>query len=104
MTTGYNSNKGFQFGIIAVICFVVFLILKRLAGAQHIAIDTYTYIAGFIMILTVVSSLIGFFFAMKSIKEPKSTKKTIGLCVNIVLIILFLVTTVINIIDFNSSF
>lgn len=104
MSTSYNSIKGFQFGIIAIVCFLIFLLLKGLAGAEYISIDTYTYVGGFAMILAVVSSLIGFFYAMKSLKEPNSTKKTIGLIVNTILILLFLVTTIVNIIDFNNSF
>ena len=104
MITEYNSNKGFQFGIITVVCFLIFLLLKGIAGAEYISIETYTYLGGFIMILAVVSSLIGFFYAMKSLKEPKSVKKMIGLIINIIFVLLFLVTTVINIIDFNNTF
>lgn len=104
MTTGFYSNKGFQFGIIAIVCFLMFLLLKGIAGAEYISIETYTYLGGFMMILTVVSSLIGFFYVVKSLKEPKSTKKIIGMIVNVILILLFLMTTIINIIDSNSTF
>lgn len=104
MNTSVNSQKGFQFGIIAIVCFLVFLLLKGMTGAEYISIDTYTYVGGFMMILVVVASLIGFFYAMKSLKEPNSMKKTLALIINTILLVLFVVTTIVNIIDFNNSF
>lgn len=103
MNTPSHSEKGYKFGIIAIVCFLLFLLFKALVAGEIVTVDTYTYGGGFLMILVIVASLIGFFYSMKGLKDPNSLKKTIGIIVNAVLIILFVVTTIVNAIDFSNS-
>ncbi|WP_299335091.1 hypothetical protein [uncultured Psychroserpens sp.] len=104
MNTPSHSEKGFKYAIIAVVCFMLFLLFKVLAAREIISIDTYTYGGGFLMILVVIASLIGFFFSIRGLKDPNSMKKTIGIVVNAILIVLFVITTIVNAIDFSNSF
>lgn len=103
MNTSSNSEKGFKFAIITLVFFLLFILLKVLAGRETISAETYTTYGGFVMLLVVVSSLIGFVFSMRGLKDPKSTKKIVGILVNSILMLLFVATTIANIIDFSDA-
>lgn len=103
MNTPSHSEKGFKFAIITVVFFLLFLLLKVLAAKEYVSVETYTYIGGFLMIVVAVSSIIGFIHSMRGIKERRSKKKIIGILVNSVLMLLFLATTIANIIDFSNA-
>ena len=104
MNAPSHSKKGFQFAIITIVTFLLFLLLQILAANEKISLDFYRYASGFLMILVFVSSIIGFVFSMRGLKEPNSLKKIFGIVANSILFVLFVVTVIMRFIDFNSSF
>ncbi|MDG5491973.1 hypothetical protein [Psychroserpens sp. SPM9] len=99
-----NAKKGFQFAIITIVTFLLFLLVQILAANQIISINTYTFASGFIMILVFVSSIIGFIFSIKGRKEPNSFKKLFGIIANTILFFLFVATVIANIMDVFNAF
>ncbi|MCD2258950.1 hypothetical protein [Psychroserpens luteolus] len=101
--TSSHSKKGFQFAIITIVTFLLFLLLQFLAANEKISLDFYRYVSGFLMILVFVSSIIGFVFSMKGLKDPNSVKKIFGIIANSILFLLFVVTVVMRYIDFKNA-
>ncbi|WP_298896238.1 hypothetical protein [uncultured Psychroserpens sp.] len=101
--TSSHSKKGFQFAIITIVTFLLFLLLQLLAANEKISLDFYRYVSGFLMILVFVSSIIGFVFSMKGLKDPNSVKKIFGIIANSILFLLFVVTVIMRYIDFKSA-
>ncbi|WP_298757602.1 hypothetical protein [uncultured Psychroserpens sp.] len=101
--TSLHSRKGFQFAIITIVTFLLFLLLQLLAANEKISLDFYRYVSGFLMILVFVSSIIGFVFSMKGLKDPNSIKKIFGIIANSILFLLFVVTVIMRYIDFKSA-
>ncbi|MBO6606509.1 hypothetical protein [Psychroserpens sp.] len=100
MGTTKDSDKAFNYALITVGLFLVFLLVKYLVGQERIAIEKYSFISAFIMFLVVVSSMIGFFYNIKGIKkDPVNAKKVVSLILNGIFIILFITTTVSNVLD-----
>lgn len=100
MTLKKDSDKAFNFALITVGLLLIFLLVKYLVGEERIAIEKYSFISAFIMFLVVLCSMIGFFYNMKGLKkDPISVKKVIGFILNGVFMILFITTTVANVID-----
>ncbi|WP_460218966.1 hypothetical protein [Psychroserpens sp. MEBiC05023] len=78
--------------------------LQVLAATERISLDFYRYTSSFVIILVFTSSIIGFVFSIKGLKDPNSFKKLFGIVVNSILFLLFIATVIANIIDFNTSF
>jgi len=104
MDTKNNSKKGFQFAIITIATFLLFIIFQVLAANEKVSLDFYRYASGFLMILVFVSTITGFVFSIKSLKEPNSFKKIFGLIANTILFILFIATIIANIMDMKNAF
>ena len=95
-----DSDKAFNFALITIGLLLIFLLIKYLVGEERIAIERYSFLSAFIMFLVVVSSIIGFYFNIKGFrKDPATAKKIISLILNGVFMILFVTTTVSNVID-----
>ncbi|MEH6535988.1 MAG: hypothetical protein V7719_06320 [Psychroserpens sp.] len=103
MNTTNNSKKGFQFAVITIVTFLLFLAFQVLAANEKISLDFYRYASGFLMILVFTSSIIGFIFSVKGRKDPSSFKKIFGLIANTVLFLLFVVTVIVRFIDFQNT-
>ena len=99
MTTTH-SNKAFWFAIIAISFLVVFFLLKNLVGTEKVPTDNYTYFSAFTMLLVVLFSFIGFIYNLRGLKEPRSWKKVSGLIINSIFMLLFVITTIANVIEF----
>jgi len=99
MTKKSNSEKAFKYSLVTAGLFIVFMVVKALVGAEKIDIEKYGYISAFIMFMVVLFSIIGFIYNMKGLKDPKSIKKIVGLVLNTMFMVLFLTTTIANIID-----
>ena len=98
--TKKDSDKAFNYALITVGLLLIFLLVKYLVGEERIAIEKYSFLSAFIMFLVVVSSMIGFYFNMKGFKkDPNSAKKIVSLILNGIFMILFVTTTVSNVID-----
>lgn len=102
MNTAYNSKKGFQFAIITIVAFLLFLLLQILAANEFVSLDLYRYTSGFLMIVVFTSSIIGFIFSIKGRKDPNTFKKIFGLIANTILFLLFVATVIANIMDFSN--
>ena len=98
-----NSIKGFQFAIITIVTFLLFLLFQILAANEKITLNFYRYASGFLMILVFTASIIGFIFSIKGWNDPNSFKKIFGLIANTILFLLFVVTIIIRLIDFQNS-
>ncbi len=95
-----DSDKAFNFALVTVALLLLFLLIKYLVGEERIAIEKYSFLSAFIMFLVVLSSMIGFFYNMKGLKsDPNSAKKIIGLILNGIFMLLFITTTVSNVMD-----
>jgi len=98
-----HSKKGFQFAIITIVSFLLFLVFQILAATERISLEFYRYASGFTIILVFTSSIIGFVFSIKGLKDPNSFKKIFGLIANSILFLLFLATIVANIMDIKNA-
>ncbi|MFT4611863.1 MAG: hypothetical protein ACJA1H_002216 [Glaciecola sp.] len=78
----------------------MFIVFQVLAARDNISEDTYTYASSFSISLVFVAVIAGFVYSMKGLKEPISVKKTIGLLVNAILMLLLLGVIVANVMDF----
>ncbi len=100
MVTKKDSDKAFNFALVTVALLLIFLFVKYLVGEERIAIEKYSFISAVIMLLVVLSSMIGFFYNMRGLKsDPNTAKKIIGLVLNGIFILLFITTTVSNVMD-----
>lgn len=100
MGTKKDSDKAFNFALITVGLLLIFILVKYLVGEERIAIEKYSFLSAFIMFLVVVSSMIGFFYNLKGFKkDPNTIKKIVGLILNGIFMVLFITTTVSNILD-----
>nr|WP_321225998.1 hypothetical protein [uncultured Psychroserpens sp.] len=99
MNPNKNSNKSFQFAIITIVCFLIFIVFQFLAASDKISEETYTYASTFSVSIIFVAAIAGFFYSMKGLKEPISVKKIIGLLVNAILILFLIGAIVFNIMD-----
>ncbi|TXE20218.1 hypothetical protein ES692_00010 [Psychroserpens burtonensis] len=100
MNPNKNSNKSFQFAIITIVCFGVFIVFQVLAARDDISEETYTYASSFFVSLVFVAAIASFVSSIKGLKEPISVKKIIGLSVNALLILLLIAVIVANVMDF----
>nr|WP_321235347.1 hypothetical protein [uncultured Psychroserpens sp.] len=95
-----HSKKGFQFSIITIASFLLFLVFQVLAANEKVSLDFYRYTSSFLMILVFMASIIGFVFSMKGLKDPSSFKKLFGTIVNSILFFLFVATVIAKLIEF----
>ncbi|MEM5564853.1 hypothetical protein WNY78_07040 [Psychroserpens sp. AS72] len=102
MIPSKNSNKSFQFAIITIVSFLIFVLLQFLAASNNISEETYTYASSFSISVVFVAGIAGFIFSMKGWKEPISVKKIIGLLVNSILILLLVGIIVASIKDISN--
>ncbi|MFD2917722.1 hypothetical protein [Psychroserpens luteus] len=102
MNPNKNSNKSFQFAIITIVCFLIFIVFQFLAGSDKISEETYTYASSFSISLVFVAGIAGFIYSMKGLKEPISVKKIIGLLVNSILILLLVGIIVASVKDISN--
>lgn len=70
-------------------CFLAFILFQGLAASNETPEETYTYASSFFVVLVIVATIAEFVYSMKGLKEPILVKKTIGLLVNAILIVLF---------------
>lgn len=99
MNPNKNSNKAFQFAIISMVCFLIFVLFQFLAASNEISEDTYTYASSFTISIIFIAAIVGFINSIKGLKEPNSVKKIIALLVNVVLILLLVGVIVANVMD-----
>ncbi|MEY8849055.1 hypothetical protein AB9K26_09575 [Psychroserpens sp. XS_ASV72] len=97
------SEKAFVYAIITIVLFIVFIVLKKLVGAEAVPSKNYAFISAVVMFLVVLFSFIGFIYNLRGIKEPKSFKKISSFIVNGILMILFVITTVVNLIEIYQT-
>jgi hypothetical protein len=103
MNSNKNSNKAFQFAIITIVSFLIFVLFQFLAASNKISEDTYTYASSFSISVIFIASIAGFVNNMKGLREPNSIKKIIGLLVNSILILLLIGVIVANLMDIRNS-
>ncbi|WP_040281958.1 hypothetical protein [Psychroserpens damuponensis] len=104
MNLSKNTNKAFQFAIISIVCFLIFVLFQFLAASNRISEETYTYASSFSIAVVLIAGITGFFYSMKGLKEPISVKKIIGLLVNSILILLIISIFAASIIDLSKLF
>lgn len=106
MSKSLYSEKAFRFALLSIAALLIFILLKQLVGTEKIPSENYSYFSALNMFMVVLFSFIGFIYNMRGLKEPRSFKKLSSLILNSVFMILFLITTIINIIDiinYNKS-
>lgn len=82
------SDKGFRFGILGIGLFLILVILSLLL--RFIKYDFISLIIGLIVFAIAIVSAIGLINSIKGIKEPNTSKKIIGIILNLLLISFFL--------------
>jgi len=103
MNPNKNTNKSFQFAIITIVSFAIFVLFQFLAASDRISEENYTYASSFVISIVFVAGIAGFIYSMKGLKEPISVKKIIGLFVNAILILLLIGVIVANVLDFENA-
>ena len=96
-----NSNRGFTFGMLSI-GFIVLIVLI----VQFFDVNNSYYISlliGLIVFLVGVLSIIGLIYSVKSIKEPNTAKKIIGLTINLTIVILFISIIITNLYDVYNA-
>lgn len=99
MNPNKNSNKAFQFVIITIVSFLIFVLFQFLAASDKISEETYTYASSFSVSVIFIAAIAGFVYSVKGWKEPLSVKKIIGLLVNSILIFLLIGVVIANVMD-----
>ena len=102
MNPSKNSNKAFQFAIITIVCFLIFVLFQFLAASNKISEETYTYASSFTISVIFIAAIAGFINSIKGLKEPSSVKKVIGLLVNAFIILLLIGAIAANVLDLNN--
>ena len=92
-----NSNKAFKKGIIELILILVLIILTQFLNTT--TSNFASILIGFLTLAIGIVAIIGFIFAVKAIKEPKTTKKIIGITFNFSVLILLIVVIISNAFD-----
>jgi len=82
------SKRSFHFAIISIVLMVIFLILSATNRNGSTSMDS---IVGYMITLFFVTVVIGFVFALLSLREKASKEKYIGLAINVILLILLMV-------------
>ncbi len=100
MAKSSNSNKGFQFAIITLVSFLLFLVFQLLAANNSISVDIYSNVSSFLIILIITTSILGFTFSIKGLKDPRSFKKAFGIIINSILCVLVVATVVSKLLGF----
>ena len=103
MNLNKNSNKSFQFAIITIVCFLIFIVFQVLAARDEISEETYTYASSLSISLVFIAGITGFIYSMKGLRESISAKKIIGLFVSAILILLLVGVIVANVMDVKNT-
>ncbi len=90
-----NILKSFKLAIINLVLVCNIVIASYLSKANPI----FSTIIGLLSLIIIILSVIGLINSLKSIREPNSTKKMIGLIFNITLVAAGLFLIIGNIID-----
>lgn len=95
------SKRSFHFAIISIVLMVIFLILSATNRNGSNSMDS---IVGYMITLFFVTVVIGFVFALLSLREKASKEKYIGLAINVILLILLMVNTFQNLSTITQVF
>lgn len=95
------SKRSFHFAIISIVLMVIFLILSATNRNGSTSMDS---IVGYMITLFFVTVVIGFVFALLSLREKASKEKYIGLAINVILLILLMVNTFQNLSTITQVF
>jgi hypothetical protein len=90
-----NILKSFKIAILNVVLVCNILIASYLSKANPI----FSTIIGLLSLIIIILSVIGLINSLKSIREPNSIKKMIGLIVNFALVTTGLLLIIENVID-----
>ncbi|MGB3590765.1 MAG: hypothetical protein WBA16_03685 [Nonlabens sp.] len=80
------TKRAFHFSVISLVLLLVFAVLMTIERSESNAgMDQVT---GYLIILFLVSTAVGFFFSLLSIREPHRFKKYFAMTVNFILALL----------------
>lgn len=101
-TKNINSHKGFTFGLISLIGFVgLVLITKYLNNSTN---SLASVVIGFLTISIGIISIMGIIYSIKGIKDPNTSKKILGLLLNLGFVTFFLYVIIANVLDVLKLF
>lgn len=102
ITKNRYSHKGFTLGLISLICFLgLVIITKYLINSTN---NFASVVIGFLTISIGVISIMGIINSIKGIKDPNTSKKIIGLLLNLSFVSFFLFVIFANLLDFVEFF
>ena len=97
-----NSNKGFKYGMMSLILFIIFVIFTKYMNNS--TSDLYSLIIGFLTLSIGILSITGFIKSIRGIKEPNTPKKIIGMILNFGFISIFIFVLISNVLDVAKLF
>ncbi|MBR9913731.1 MAG: hypothetical protein GYB32_02705 [Algicola sp.] len=103
MNRPLHSHQGFKFAMITLVGIIIFISLHLLVANNILAIDVYTYLSSFVVVLVFVTTITGCVYSLRGLKDPYSLKKLLALVVNLLLMLLLIGTIVANLIDVKNA-
>ncbi|WP_459212241.1 hypothetical protein [Aquimarina rhabdastrellae] len=97
-----KSHNGFKYGVISFLMILVLIMITAVINTLKFSFSLL--LIGFLTILIGYMGIIGLIKSLKGIKEPNTSKKIIGLILNIGIVSLFISLIIANFLDIYKAF